>query len=156
MQFFEILLAQDTQDSRLDAQRQNSARLALYRHTHASSGVGPVLLADPIIFDATFLERPHFTQGSAVKVPPDLTVWNMPMGAAGVWQWERNLKGHYIGAYIHLEVRMETRTGEVLDYPHVEVLHDLLFSGVAYKDLGSAATTEAQLLTPRPVNFGSV
>lgn len=155
MEFFEVLLAQDTTTARRETQAANSARLALYRHTHASSGVGTVQVPTAIDFDVTFLERPHFTQGAVVKVSPDLAIWNLPIGTAGLWQWKRNTKGYYIGAYVYLDVRMETRNGDVLDYPHVEMLHDLLFSGVAYKDLGDAISTDAQMLTPRPVNFGA-
>lgn len=155
MDFFDVLLAQDEQTARRDAQQQNSARLAFYRHTHGSSGVGTARLQTPIVFEVPFLERPHFTQGALVKVPPDLSVWNLPVGSAGVWQWQRSLKGYYTGAFIYVDVRLETLNGDILDYPHVEMLHDLLFSGVAYKDLGDAVSTEAQIITPRIVNFGS-
>lgn len=157
MDFFDVLVAQDATSARREAQATNSARLALYRHTHAASGVGTARIDAPILFDVAFLERPHFTQGTAVRVGPDLGVWYLPVGTAGLYQWERNTKGHYIGAYIYLDVRMEPRDGDnpPTTYPHVETLHDLMFTGIAYKDLGDAASTEAQLLTPRTVNFGA-
>jgi hypothetical protein len=156
MFFFDALLAQDQTTARREAQEQNSGRLALYRHTHATRGVGPVRLDEPILFDVPFLERPLFTQGAGVKVAPDMAVWHLPVGVAGIWQWRRNVKGHYIGAYLYFEVRMETRDGSVQNYPHVEMIHDLMFSGIAYKDLGDAVSTEAQILAPRPVNFGGL
>lgn len=155
MEFFEILLAQDSTTSRREAQQQNSARLAFFRHTHGTNGVGPVRMEEPILFDIPFLERPSFTQGALVKAAPDVNIWHMPVGTAGVWQWRRNIKGHYLGAFMYFEVRMETRSGAVLNYPPVEMLHDLVFTGIAYKNLGDAVTTEAQLLEPRPVDYGA-
>lgn len=155
MEFFDILMAQDATTSRREAQRQNAARLAFFRHTHSTSGVGPARMEEPIRFDIPFLERPSFTQGALVLTAPDVNIWHMPVGIAGVWQWSRNIKGHYLGAFLYFEVRMETRSGAVLDYPHVEMLHDLVFTGIAYKDLGDAVTTEAQLLEPRPVYYGA-
>lgn len=139
----------------VDAQRTNAARLAFSCHHQASTGVGHFTIAEPIMFDLPFLTRPFFAQGAAVRVQPPRAEWGVPQGSASVYQWERNSKGHYVGAYVSLSVSLELLEGGFYtQIPGVEMVHDLVFIGVGYKDLGSEVATEAHLITPRPVGFG--
>lgn len=150
MTFYEILVAQDATASRREAQENNSARLAFSMHKMKSSGTGTVRVAEPITFDVVFLEEPLFTQGATlVERPADALD---PVGSAGVWQWQRNPKGHYTGAFVYLDVRVGEV--EIGSGGTTRMIHHLLFQGTGYKDLGQAVATEAQALTPRTVGFG--
>ena len=137
----------------LEAQEGNSARLAFSCHHQNSSGIGHFTIASPIIFDLPFLTRPFFTEGASVKTAPPAADYGIPQGSASVWQWERNVKGHYIGAYVSLSVWVDG-DGFFSQPPLVEMVHDLIFIGVGYKDLGPGVAVEEQLLAPRPVGFG--
>lgn len=151
MEFFDILTAQDQTAARRRQQEQNSARLAYSMHKMGSSGVGNIRRAEPILFSVAFLEEPLFTQGATVvKRPAELTD---PVGSAGVWQWHRNPKGHYVGAYIYLAVSVGDSYYEAAGQD-IQMQHHLMFQGMGFKDLGQAVATEAQLLAPRTVGFG--
>jgi len=149
MNFFDLIVAQADTTARVETQRNNAARLAWSTHKIHSSGCGTIRQAEPIHFDVVFLEEPVFTQGaSVISHPADVLD---PVGSAGVWQWHRNPKGHYVGAYIYLSV-VPSEVDFVVE--GVQMTHHLLFMGMGYKDLGQAVTTEAQLLAPRTVGFG--
>jgi len=150
MGFFDLLIAGDQTASRRQAQENNSARLAYSVHKLTSKGQGVVRMPDPIPFSVIFLEEPHFVQGASIITRPALSVGE-PVGSAGVWQWQRNPKGYFIGAYVYLSVSLSE-----VEYEDdgTQMMHNLLFMGTGYKDLGQAVTTEAQLLTPRAVGFG--
>lgn len=150
MGFFDLLIAGDQTQARRNAQQGNSARLAYSVHKLNSSGWGVTRLTEPIPFAVVFLEEPGFISGAALVSRPPLVV-DEPLGNAGVWQWQRNTKGYYTGAYVYLSVQMgEMEYGE----GDVQMVHNLMFTGVGYKDLGQAVTTQAQMLTPRSVGFG--
>jgi hypothetical protein len=150
MGFFDILLAGDQTDSRRQAQDNNAAGLAFSVHKLTSKGQGINRLPDPIMFSVIFIEEPHFVQGASLITRPALAVGE-PLGSAGVWQWHRNPKGYFTGAYVYLSVALsEVEYGD----DGVQMTHNLMFTGIGYKDLGQAVSTEAQLLTPRAVGFG--
>lgn len=150
MGFFDLIVAGDQHDSRRQAQANNASRLAYSVHKLTSKGQGIVRLPDPLPFSTIFLEEPHFTQGASLITRPALSVGE-PLGSAGVWQWHRNPKGYYTGAYVYLSVALsEVEYGD----DGVQMMHNLMFTGIGYKDLGQAVTTEAQLLAPRAVGFG--
>lgn len=127
------------------SQEENSARLAWSNHIVETRGAASRRLPEPILFEVGFTEPPHLATGVAIVDDPDPELGWVPEASSGVWLWERNVKGQYIGAYIYVLVRSAT--------PAL-IQHHLSFSGVAYKDLGQEANTEAQLLTPRTTNFG--
>jgi len=149
MNFFDLIVAQADATARIETQKNNASRLAWSAHKVQSSGFGTVRQAVPIDFDLTFLEEPVFTQGASIVVSPSGAL--DPVGSAGVWQWHRNPKGHYVGAYIYLSV-VPSEIDSVVK--GVQMTHHLLFMGMGYKDLGQAVTTDAQLLAPRTVGFG--
>ena len=155
--FNEALVAAETARANRETQGENSARLAFSMHNQESSGVGSLRLAEPVMFDVSFLTRPFFLQGAGVKLGPDLLEWNDPVGSAGVYEWIRNTKEHYIGARMYVDVVLRRRDGEApFDWPPVRMMHDFAFMGYGYKDLGSAIAVQAQTTGPRAVGFGGV
>ena len=82
---WEILRAQEDRVARRETDRENSARLAHSMHNLTSVGVGVTAPEDPILFSVTFLERPHFTQGSLIKnLPTGIEEVIYPFGCATV------------------------------------------------------------------------
>ena len=153
--FFDVLRSSEARTATREAQRQNAARLAFSTHTQVSHGVGHFRLPDPIDFDVVFLEAPHvFTGAATVSVVTDAVL--DPEARSGVWRWKRNLKGHYVGAYVYLGVRVDDEYGFAAVDVNVTVQHHLMFMGIAYKDLGSEVATEAQLLSPHAVGYGGL
>lgn len=151
MSFYDLFVAQADRTARIEAQRDNAARLGFSQHRIQSTGFGSVRRTSPIRFSVAFLEEPFFTQG-ATLVSRDEELESDPFGVSGVYQWDRNPKGHYIGAYVYLNVV----TGDFLSGSgSVRMIHNLLFQGMAYKDLGPSVSTEAQLITPRSSGFGA-
>lgn len=151
MDFFDLVVARDQRDARREADRNNAARLGFSQHKVQSSGTGNIRRADPIKFDVIFIEEPLFTQGATViQRPAD---GSDPIASTGVWQWDRNPKGHYVGAYIYLAVWLGEISFEAVG-SEVQMTHHLLFQGMGYKDLGQGVTTEAQLIAPRSTGFG--
>lgn len=152
---WEILRAQEDRVARRETDRENSARLAHSMHNLTSVGVGVTAPEDPILFSVTFLERPHFTQGSLIKnLPTGIEEVIYPFGCATVLRWKRNVKGHYLGAWVALEVRMSFDYGSYQDLNKISMVHDLTFSGSAYKDLGDQVAMQAGSVGERTVTFG--
>ena len=151
--FFDVQVARQRAELDAATQAQNAARLGFSQHKIQSTGLGSVRRPQPIIFDVVFLEEPLFTQGASLISKPNTLP--DPMASAGVWQWHRNEKGHYIGAYIYLAVSVGEVFFEASGVGGVSMTHHLLFQGVAYKDLGQRVTTQAQMLRARPVGFGT-
>jgi len=152
--FFDLLQAQEARTARRETQRDNAARLAFSVHRQTSTGVGYFKQTKAFSFDVVFTEAPALLSGSAILNMPD-EPWLPPAAGASVWQWKRNVKGHYTGAWVSLWVQIESRNGTLASPPAVKVQHHLMFLGQAYKDLGDEVATQAQLLAPRTTGFGS-
>lgn len=156
--FFDLFTAAEDRSAQKQTQAANAARLAFSAHTIESTGVGTFRRAAPILFDVVFTSEPKIMTGLALLAPaPD--GYLDPDGMSGVWQWHRNLKGHYLGAYVYMSVRMTDTDG--FSSPSaaasaIQVQHHLTFMGMGYKDLGNAVANDAQVLTPRTVGFGGM
>ena len=148
MDFFSILTAQGSASSVRAAQAENSARLAMSCHIVESKGTSSRRIDAPVMFQVAFLPPPFIVTGTSIKTDLDPSVSWVPRADVGLWRWHRNEKGHYTGAYVYVQVSGGTWGSEFQ--------HNLIFYGIAYKDLGQAAATEAQLLTSRPVGFGGL
>lgn len=146
--FFDLIVAQSDAAASRGAQRENSARLALSAHTVTTKGLVAIRYTEPLMFEGAFLEAPHLSTGLAIQADVDPRSGWVPTCTVGVYQWHRNPKGHYTGAYIFIGVRDGLQDAELQ--------HHFIFFGIAYKDLGQAVATEAQLLSPRPVGFGGL
>lgn len=151
--FFEILQAQESRVAARETQRENAPRLAFSAHKQNSTGLGSFRMPNPVRFDVVFISEPAFASGGALISSLDADV-DPPTINAVVWQWLRNEKEHYVGAYMHLFV--QAFDFGYLGLEKVKVQHSLTFYGVGYKDLGSRVSNEAQMLTTRPVGFGGV
>jgi hypothetical protein len=146
--FYSLIVAQDAANAARSAQAENGARWAVSSHTIETKGLTSARIADPVMFEAPFTQAPYISTGLAIRQDADPASGWIPQVSAGVWQWHRNTKGHYTGAYLFVHVGAGA-IGSVLQ-------HHFTFSGLAYKDLGQDVSTEAQLLAPRPVGFGGI
>jgi len=144
--FFEVVRAQDATAQARATQAENSARWGVSQHVLDTRGSTSVRRQQPIMFETPFLSPPFVSTGAVIKKDFSPEVAWVPETNAGVWQWHRNTRGHYTGAYVFLMVK----TPQV----QAEIEHHFTFSGVAYKDLGEQVSTDAQLLQSRPVGFG--
>jgi hypothetical protein len=147
LDFFDLQVAQNAGTAVRETQRENGARWGVSSHTLATKGTTSLRVGDPLIFEMPFIAPPAIATGVAILKDYDPTSGWMPRVSTGVWQWHRNVKGHYTGAYVYI------RVDGVLNS---ELQHHFTFSGTAYKDLGQEATTEAETLTVRPVGFGGI
>lgn len=136
------------------AQEENAGRLAYSVHKYTTKGAGTLRVANPIRFDVDFVEQPAFFTGLACATSVDTSEWELPSGGAAVWQWDRNKKGHYIGAFVHFWVNIEhVDRDPMATPPRVKIQHHLLFMGQAIKDLGSGLENRALTLASRPVRW---
>lgn len=66
---------------------ENSTREAVNRFTHTTTGVGQIVMQQPISFDCVFTEEPSFTSGVALVKSPDPAHYRFPLVTAGVYRW---------------------------------------------------------------------
>ncbi len=159
----EAVNAQDERRSRIDQIRENSARTALVDARFSTLGSGSFKQDEPIEFGLSFMagewadpDNPDIVKplvpaiSYGFSIPPARTLtWatqeialtdtnelvdEVPYCSGGVWAWERNDYGLYIGAYVFCSVRYDsnylpTGTG---DY---EIEHYFTFYGTALKGL---------------------
>jgi|GEM_PF-3549580 len=152
--FFELIVAEQGRNAQRETSRENAGRLAYSIHKQDSKGVGYFQVQKPIPFDVAFTEEPVMFTGAAI-IDPVPAGWYPPAAGASVWQWQRNPKGNYTGAWVALWVRMEPADAVSPTPPPIRIQHHLMFMGDAYKDLGNEVSTDAQLLSPRRAGFGS-
>lgn len=119
--------ALDARRQYLDAVRENGSRLATCFVTYTSTNWGNVTLPDVLYFTTTFVERPSVAYGSSVD-GDTVSTGNYPIATGGVARWHRDGNGFYIGAWLWLVV--ESAQGNAFT-----VVHDLTFTGVAYKTI---------------------
>lgn len=133
--------------SRLDNQKANSARPAYAELTYISTGTGQQRIAKPLIFPVIFRSEPHFTSGSAVLRNPDAKTWHDPIGTCGVYAWQRNSRGHYLGAFIWVRVDCYPVRADLTQAPpqDMRTQHFMTFSAKAYKEIGDLEKTIADL-----------
>jgi hypothetical protein len=148
MGFFDLIVAQESGNAARAAQQQNSARLAFSTHTIDTKGTTSVRIAEPIMFEVAFMAPPAIATSTAIRTDYDSSSGWIPDCNTGVWQWHRNPKGNYIGAYVYIGVKSGS-IGAVLQ-------HHFIFAGIAYKDLGQEVSTDAQVLETRPTGFGGL
>lgn len=86
-------------DNKLD----NAARDARLGLLYESRGFGERKLETPVPFGIAFTEEPIFTQGMFVA-DHTLIKGSFPLGIVGVWKWQLSSRGHWIGAYLFINV----------------------------------------------------
>lgn len=137
----------------LENQRNNQAGPAVSEHQVKTTGVGNLRPADMIMFAVTFVQEPHFGYGSALTKHPDPARWFDPSATGLVRSWVQDHQGMYVGARISLRIVIDADTAaEGTDFPRVEMLHFLTFSGIAFKPL-TDIQPELGDMTPRQVSF---
>jgi len=156
--FFKTTVTNEREIDRRATDRENSARQGTSEHKITTRGVGLLRLTAPVVFDIPFLTEPHFASGFALVAHPDPKVWGDPYATLGIRKWVRNAKGHYTGAYMYLKVSIDVidqTSPDAATYPDVTMVHFASFTGLAFKDLGTAVLAAAHTLTPRVPGFGS-
>lgn len=104
---------------------ENSARQAFCYAEIATHGVGQVQHLEVVPFDCTFIEEPNVAYG--FKIDGDTLVDNyFPNCSGGVWKWQQDRRGYYLGAYVFFVI-----SGD----PGYDLEHNFTFSGIAIKDL---------------------
>ena len=101
------------------------------------------------------MDRPRVAMGASLLEGADSRVWGLPSVSGLVTKWKLDRKGHYVGAQISVVTDMRRVDGEVPDsYPKVTSVLDVLFIGVAYKDLGAGVTSKASTVSVRASGMG--
>lgn len=79
------------------------ARVGRSTHRVFTKGRGDIRIAQPVNFSLTFAEEPIFTAGLALHTG-SLVDHLYPLATVGVYQWKKDSRGMYIGAYIWASV----------------------------------------------------
>lgn len=112
---FELFIAGEQRRESIAQAAENSSRPAVCTITHQTTGVGYVVMPDPLRFDVVFTTEPAFTSGAAVVKAPDTRHWMYPMANAGVYKWQRDANGYYTGAYVYFTVKCDPAPAVVVD-----------------------------------------
>lgn len=75
-----------------NATAENSSRLAQNTFTYTTTGVGEIVVKQPIMFDCTFIQEPSFTSGVYIASAPDTSLYRYPLVTAGVYRWVEELQ----------------------------------------------------------------
>lgn len=127
-----IVTAMEHARGRQEQTRENSARQAWSYAELTTHGVGEVQHATVVPFDCTFIQRPRVTSGWSID-GDTLVDGFFPTVSAGVWKWQTDSRGFYLGAYVCFVIGGD---------PGYDLLHDFTFSGIALKDLPSHLADE--------------
>lgn len=115
--------------------RENAARRARCSTTWTTKGIGEIRVSSIFRFGLRFIEEPCFTSGMALDPDNDLVDGHFPRTAAGVYDWQLDPQGFYIGCWLFFCV---DTVGPGLT-PGVEpsyvIHHHLAWEGVAIKDV---------------------
>jgi len=87
----------------LESVSENSARVARVSLVYQSTGHGEVKVEKAVKFPIHFIQEPSLTAGR-VLAGGDLVPGKFPNADAGVWRWERDDRGFYVGAYLYFVV----------------------------------------------------
>lgn len=152
--FFDPRVAARENSAQVEAQRENRSRTAFSTHSFQVSGVGTVLLGT-VDFDFVFLDRPRVMMGASILQTPPLGTWGLPDVNGLVTKWVVDRKKHYTGAQVYAVTDIRRVDGEAPEaYPEFSAVLDVVFVGVAYKDLGTSVTVASEMLSPRPTGLG--
>lgn len=163
----EAVDAQDERRSRIDQIRENSARSALVDCRFSTVGQGSFLMEDVIPFGLSFVNGkregvdgivrplvPSVQYGFSLPVerslewhdqdhdislsdPNEIVDEVIPRATGGVWRWQTDRNGLYIGAFLFCTVSYD----EDVDY---EIEHYYTFYGTALKGLPGSVAEEVR------------
>lgn len=159
--------------SQQGAQRENSSRFASVQCTYESTGLGQFRVGKPIIFPVVFRTEPFFTNGSGVIKNPAPQLYYDPIGQAGVYQWDVDARGYFVGAWMWVKITAESKDASSqyalaqnkdqaqaagrdarlrsVAATRMQVQHYLQFSAIAIKDVPVPPAGAA--LKPRTVGI---
>jgi hypothetical protein len=132
-------------EHKLATRRENQARRAVSEHQITTSGMGQRRLEDPIEFQVTFLEEPHFTSGFALASNPVPGLYLDPFANIGVRSWVTNDRGFYTGAWLYIRIAADLiDTASVpTTTPKFKVVCFMSFTGLAFKNPGEDGISES-------------
>lgn len=105
--------------------RQNTSRLAQSYNFVETVGVGQIRLPTVVNFHCTFVQKPVVGYGYTVE--SDLIEGDFPASVGGVYAWQQDARGFYLGCYVFAVVTATSDT--------TTIQHDFTFTGIAMKDL---------------------
>jgi hypothetical protein len=124
----------------------NGAKVGRSLHWLLSRGAGEMHFIQPIPFQLTFVNKPLFTSGVALATG-QLTSGAYPVVSTGVFKWQGDSRGFYIGAWIWIAVgfadtQLGTSSTDAVDATaraaalnKLELEHHLSFEGLALRDI---------------------
>lgn len=120
-----VVSAMEQRRGYIEQLRQNTSRLAQSYNNVTTKGGGMLRLPDVISFNCTFVEQPVVSYGHIVTA--GLAEGDYPLVSAGVYQFQTDKRGFYLGAWVYVNI-------QVVDaFPTIQ--HDFMFTGIAMKDL---------------------
>lgn len=125
---------------------ENSTRVASAYITHTTHGSGEIAVARVRPFGCTFIQEPRVYYGwvliGAATLPADqddedyLVDTRFPRVSGGVYRWQIDARGYYIGAWLCFAVDTTAPIGlSAAADPGYELRHHFKFEGLAVKDL---------------------
>lgn len=142
--------ATDGLNRQRDRERQfaeNSGRQATAYVTYTTEGAGDIVLDGALGFSTEFVEEPALATGVVLNKPPS-EKFLMPRTTAGVYRWERNERGFYIGAFMFITVDIPPRPGHEgdpsLPKAKARLIHHFFFTALSYKQVGGDAMAELE------------
>lgn len=110
---------------RIEQVRENTARQAYSFAALNTHGQGEILYPTIVPFNCTFIELPKVSTGFSMD--GDLLIRGLyPVVSAGVWKWQQDRRGFYLGAYVFFTISGDDG---------YDLTHNFTFSGIALKDL---------------------
>lgn len=113
----------------------NGARNARSIHRLTSRGTGQTRLPNPLKMQLTFVEQPTFTSGVTLKTGA-LIDGAYPVANVGVYKWQIDARGFYIGAYVWVASTFGSTQLDTLDSLSTNVqrqtLAEVTAGGAAY------------------------
>jgi len=106
-----LFLASEGRRAAIAQQEENSTRSAMSALTYTTTGTGQIILDQPLMFNATFIEEPALSTGKHLEKLDDPRVWQYPVADAGIWRWERDSNGYYTGAYVYFTIQVNLLPG---------------------------------------------
>lgn len=128
--------------------RENAGRQATAYVTYTTTGVGDTVLDSALALDTKFVEEPSVSTGVQMTRPPNNDYFQLPRATAGVYRWQRDDRGFYVGAFLYFAVdcpvHPEFFFDQSLPEPKPRLIHYLRFTGLSYKQIGGDAMAELE------------
>ena len=162
MSDFDVMLALLEKQGKTARDNENSGRLAFSMHTVETRGLGQIRHA-PVLFEVVFLQEPVVVSGSSVgKVSGEVD----PIATSCIRYWQRNGKGHYIGfvPVFRVDLYLTASPNQNLSQAQEQLklakiansctmVHNFMFAGQAYKELGEVVRKQAASTPVREVDY---